>query len=98
MNLSQNAHFVNNGLWEEGAEYLQSKAQSLECVGADFITCVSNRGHQLADKFMAGISVPLLHIAEPTDKAIKAQGLQKVALMGTKTNHVNDSMHYITLA
>jgi aspartate/glutamate racemase len=47
---------------------------------------------------MAGISVPLLHIAEPTDKAIKAQGLQKVALMGTKTNHVNDSMHYITLA
>ncbi|KAH8889140.1 aspartate racemase [Thozetella sp. PMI_491] len=84
MDLALSAHYVNNGLWEEGAEYLRGKAQSLARAGADFIICVSNTWHRVSDKFMAGIEAPLLHIAEPTAKAIKEQGLQRVALLGTK--------------
>jgi aspartate racemase len=84
MDLARSAHYVNNGLWDEGAEYLHSKAQSLARAGADLIICVSNTWHIVSDKFMAGIDVPLLHIAEPTAAAIKEQGLQKVALLGTK--------------
>lgn len=84
MNLERSAHFVHNELWDEGAEYLHGKAQSLVRAGADFIICVSNTWHRVSDKFMAGIDIPLLHIAEPTAKAIKEKGLQKLALLGTK--------------
>ncbi|KAH6648052.1 Asp/Glu/hydantoin racemase [Truncatella angustata] len=84
MDLARSAHYVHNGLWDEGADYLHGKAQSLVRAGADFIICVSNTWHRVSDKFMAGIDVPLLHIAEPTAKAIKEQGLQRVALLGTK--------------
>jgi aspartate racemase len=85
MDLARSAHYVNNELWDEGAQYLQSKAQSLVRAGADLIICVSNTWHRVSDTFMAGIiDVPLLHIAEPTARTIKEQGLQKVALLGTK--------------
>lgn len=84
MDVGRSAHYVNNELWDEGAKYLHSKAQSLTRAGADFILCVSNTWHRVSDEFMSGIGVPLLHIAEPTARAIKEQGLQKIALLGTK--------------
>jgi len=84
MDLARSAHYVQNELWDEGAEYLHTKAQSLVRAGADWIICVSNTWHRVCDKFMAGVGVPLLHIAEPTAAAIKEQGLQRLALLGTK--------------
>ncbi|UNI24527.1 hypothetical protein JDV02_010264 [Purpureocillium takamizusanense] len=84
MDLAWSAHYVNNQLWDEGAAYLRGKAASLERAGADFIICVSNTWHRVADEFMAGVSIPLLHIAEPTGKAIQDRGLKNVALLGTK--------------
>ncbi|KAL2204601.1 aspartate racemase [Sarocladium strictum] len=84
MDLAKSAHYVHNELWDEGAAYLHPKAIGLERAGADLIICVSNTWHRVADKFMEGVKVPLLHIADPTAAAIKSQGLQKVALLGTK--------------
>ena len=84
MNLERSAHFVHNQLWDEGAEYLHAKAKSLERAGADFIICVSNTWHRVSDKFMEDVDLPLLHIAEPTAKAIKDRSLTNVALLGTK--------------
>ncbi|KAM0541755.1 hypothetical protein ACHAPJ_013112 [Fusarium lateritium] len=84
MDLALSAEYVNNGLWEDGTKYLRKKALSLEKAGADFIICVSNTWHRCCDGWMEGIDIPLLHIADPTAKAIKAQGLQKIALLGTK--------------
>jgi aspartate racemase len=84
MDLARSAHYVQNELWDEGAEYLHTKAQSLERAGADLIICVSNTWHRVSDKFMQGIDVPLLHIAEPTAGSINEQGLKRVALLGTK--------------
>lgn len=84
MDLAMSAHYVQNDLWDEGAEYLHGKAQSLAKAGADFIICVSNTWHRVSDKWMRDINVPLLHIAEPTAEAIKKQGLRKVAILGTK--------------
>jgi aspartate racemase len=45
---------------------------------------VSNTWHRAADKFMEGINIPFLHIFDATAAAIKAAGLKKVALLGTK--------------
>ncbi|KAI7360550.1 hypothetical protein KC354_g8788 [Hortaea werneckii] len=84
MDLARSAHYVQEGKWEEGAEYLHSKAQSLERAGADFILCVSNTWHRVSDRFMRDVNVPFFHIAEPTAQAIQKQGLEKVVLLGTK--------------
>ncbi|CAH0046881.1 unnamed protein product [Clonostachys solani] len=83
MDFAKSAHFVENGLWKEGSEFLHDKALSLQRAGADFITCVSNTWHRCAYKFMKGIDIPLLHIVDPTAEAIAERGYEKVALLGT---------------
>ena len=40
--------------------------------------------HVMADAVELNITVPLFHIADPTAEKIKAQGLNKVGLLGTK--------------
>lgn len=84
MDLAKSVHYVHNELWDEGGAYLATKAQSLARAGADFLLVVSNTWHRAADTFMKGLSIPLLHIADPTAAAIKAQGLTKVILLGTR--------------
>ncbi|ATY58985.1 aspartate racemase [Cordyceps militaris] len=84
MDLARSAHYVRHSLWDEGGAYLATKAQSLERAGADFLLVVSNTWHRASPVFMAGVSIPLLHIADPTAAAIRAQGLSKVILLGTK--------------
>jgi aspartate racemase len=84
MDLANSAHYVRNGLWEEGIQYLHNKAKSLERAGADFIVCVSNTWHQVSEGWMKDVQVPLLHIVNPTGEAIQARGLGSVALLGTK--------------
>lgn len=74
---------VRNELWTEAGEYLAAKARGLERGGADFLMCVSNTMHRVSDEFMAGLRIPLLHIVDPTGEAIRAQGLDRVALLGT---------------
>lgn len=84
MDLARSAHYVHNGLWDEGGEYLHGKALSLERAGADFILVVSNTWHRASHVFMQGVKIPLLHIVDPTAMAIKEKGLRTVALLGTK--------------
>jgi aspartate racemase len=39
--------------------------------------------HRLADAISASVSIPLLHIADPTAGRIKAAGLERIGLLGT---------------
>ena len=84
MDLATSVYFVKGERWEEGGDHLRGMAQSLERAGADFILCVSNTWHRCAEAFMLGITIPLLHICDPTAMAIKAKGLKRLALLGTK--------------
>ena len=77
-------YYTHQEMWQEGAEYMHSNAQSLERAGADFIISVSNTWHRMAEVYMKGIKIPLLHIADPTAEAIKQLNLNTVALLGTK--------------
>lgn len=43
----------------------------------------TNTMHKLADEMMAGVSIPLLHIADATAAAIRAAGLRRPGLMAT---------------
>jgi aspartate racemase len=72
------------GNWEEATRRMVAAGQSLERGGADFLMICTNTMHKMAKEVQDGVEVPLLHIADPTGQAIKAQGLIKIALLGTK--------------
>ena len=71
------------GHWEEAAALLIDAAQRLERGGADFLLICTNTMHRMADLVQAAVSIPLLHIADPTAERIKAQGFTRVGLLGT---------------
>ncbi len=70
--------------WETAAEVLIDGGQRLERGGADFVVLCTNTMHKLAERLEAALTIPLLHIAEPTAAAIKAQDLRRVGLLGTR--------------
>jgi aspartate racemase len=74
----------NQGRWEEAAQLMVAAGQSLERAGADFVILCTNTMHKLADEIQANIRVPLLHIADATAQKIKAAGLRKLGLLGTR--------------
>lgn len=84
MNFALSARGVVEGRWDELGAYLADRAIALENGGADLIICVSNTLHRTAPAFMAGVSIPFLHIVDPTARAIQRRGLKRVGLLGTK--------------
>jgi len=71
------------GDWEAAAAILNREALALECGGAEILMLATNTMHKVADKMMAGVSLPLLHIADATSQAILRSGLLRPGLMAT---------------
>lgn len=72
------------GNWQKATDILVNACCALERAGVDFIVMCTNTMHKLAEDIQTHISLPLLHIAEATGTRIVTQGLQKVALLGTR--------------
>jgi aspartate racemase len=70
--------------WDDAAQIMVEAALSLERGGADFILICTNTMHKLYDEVQNQIHTPMLHIADATAEAIKAEGFEKVALLGTR--------------
>jgi len=70
--------------WDDAGRYLADIAQLLEQAGAEALVLCTNTMHKVASVIEAGLSIPLLHIADPTADAIRARGLRKVGLLGTR--------------
>lgn len=70
--------------WDEAANILIDAARSLEKGGADFALICTNTMHKLYDNVQEQIQIPLLHIADATAEAIKAKGIDKIGLLGTR--------------
>ena len=70
--------------WDGVADIIISAAQKTVKAGADCILLGANTMHYIADRVAAAINVPLIHIADATAAAIRDQGLDTVALLGTK--------------
>lgn len=77
--------YQSSGEWDKSAEVLGDAAANLEKAGADFILICTNTMHKVADTVQNRISVPILHIAEVTADALKAESIKKVGLLGTNT-------------
>lgn len=72
------------GDWEKAGEILASAARSLEAAGAEFIVLCTNTMHTVASVIEGAVSLPMVHIADPTAEAIKAAGHRTVGLLGTR--------------
>jgi aspartate racemase len=71
------------GRWDEAAEVLAEAATSLEAAGADMLLLCTNTMHKVADPVAASVGIPLLHLADTTADAVRAEGLRRVGLLGT---------------
>ena len=76
-------HLQHKGDWTALAALMVGAARQLQRGGADFIVLCTNTMHRMADDIAAGVSIPLLHIADPTADRIRQAGLRRVGLLGT---------------
>jgi len=70
--------------WDEAAKIMIAAAQSIENGGADFGLICTNTMHKLYDIVQENIRIPMLHIADATAEKIKAKGMSRIALLGTR--------------
>jgi aspartate racemase len=72
------------GRWEQATHAMIDAARSVEAGGADFLIICTNTMHKMAEAVQRSIGIPLLHIADATAEVIKARGIQRVGLLGTR--------------
>lgn len=71
------------GQWDEAGQMLSGHARALEQAGADFLLICANTMHQVYEQVQAAVQIPALHLVEVIAEAIRAQGLERVGLLGT---------------
>lgn len=72
------------GRWQEATQAMIAVARQVQAGGADFLLICTNTMHKMAEEVQASLDIPLLHIADATAGAIKAQKLTKIGLLGTR--------------
>ena len=72
------------GAWDEAGRMLADAARSLEAAGAQGLALCTNTMHRVAAAIESAVTIPLLHIADPTAAAVKQAGLTTVGLLGTR--------------
>jgi aspartate racemase len=72
------------GDWEAAGRLLATDAVHLENAGAEAIVLCTNTMHAVAPTIEAAIGVPFLHLADATADAVVSDGVETVALLGTR--------------
>jgi aspartate racemase len=73
-----------DGDWDAAGEMLARIAGGLEALGCGVIGLATNTMHICAPQIEAALSVPFVHIAQPTAAALLADGVSRVGLLGTR--------------
>lgn len=72
------------GDWAAAGAVLAESARKLEGMGADVLVLATNTMHKIADVIEQAVGIPLLHVVDATAAAVKAKGLSRVGLLGTR--------------
>ncbi|PXW26310.1 aspartate/glutamate racemase family protein [Paraburkholderia caballeronis] len=72
------------GDWATLGTLMADAARQLERGGADIVLLATNTMHRVCASIDAVISIPFLHIADPTGAALRAAGVERVGLLGTR--------------
>jgi aspartate racemase len=70
--------------WDAALELFADAASRLKNAGAEGLVLCANTAHVIADRLEKRIGLPLIHIADATAKEIRAAGLERVSLLGTR--------------
>jgi aspartate racemase len=70
--------------WDGTFELLANAASQLKIAGAEVLLLGANTAHILADRVREHTELPLIDIRVATAHAIKAKGMSKVGLLGTR--------------
>lgn len=73
-----------NGDWDEAGRQLAVAARAVQAGGADLLLVCTNTMHRVADAIQAAIDIPLLHIADALAARLRADGITRVGLLGTR--------------
>jgi len=84
MNFGNIAAFIRNEDWPALNAYMEEKIQRLVAAGADVMICGSNTLHRYLGPLASKHGIEMIHIADPTGDAIKAMGLKRIAIFGTR--------------
>ena len=74
----------SRGEWDKAGDILAQAAIGLQQAGAEGIVLCTNTMHKVAEAIESRCSLPFLHIADATGRVISAQGMRRVALLGTR--------------
>ncbi|HCC5836249.1 aspartate/glutamate racemase [Citrobacter farmeri] len=74
----------SRGEWDKAGDILAQAAIGLQQAGAEGIVLCTNTMHKVAQAIESRCSLPFLHIADATGRVISAQGMRRVALLGTR--------------
>jgi aspartate racemase len=74
----------SEGSWEKATQEMIQAAKHVQDGGADFLVICTNTMHKMAEDVERELRIPLLHIADATAHRVKARGIDKVGLLGTR--------------
>ncbi|GLK90538.1 aspartate/glutamate racemase family protein [Pseudomonas turukhanskensis] len=78
------AAMQKSGDWQGAGKVLAHAAHGLQQAGATALLLATNTMHKVAPAIEAAMGIPLLHIGDAVGQALKADGVKKAALLGTR--------------
>ena len=78
------AQLQASGQWDAAGQLLADAARQLERAGAEALVLCTNTMHKVASAIEDAVTIPLIHIADPTAQAIQQARFQTVGLLGTR--------------
>jgi aspartate racemase len=70
--------------WDCASGQLIGAAQRLEQGGAGALLICANSMHRVYDRVQEAVGIPILHIADIVGRTMKADGVERAALIGTR--------------
>ncbi len=74
----------HEGRWVEANGLMVDAGLAVERGGADFVVICANTMHKAVDAMQQALRIPILHIADATAEVVRAHGLHKIGLLGTR--------------
>lgn len=78
------AHMQHAGDWDGAGRVLADAAGKLKAAGAEALVICANTMHKVAPAIEAVVPLPLLHVVDAVAEDVRAAGLRKVGLLGTR--------------
>ncbi len=84
LNFAEAYEFNKKQDWDGALELFGNAGTHLRHSGAEALVLCANTPHVIADRLEKRVGLPLVHIVDATARAIRAMGLDRVALLGTQ--------------